>query len=59
MAMTQGARVEPRSKTAAPGSIPASRIDFGRAAGWLAAAILLIMPLIANDFFLIESSAPR
>jgi branched-chain amino acid transport system permease protein len=54
MAMTQGARVEPRSKTAAPGSTPASRTDFGVAAAWLVAAILLIMPLIASDFFLIE-----
>ena len=45
----------PPDKLAAATPISAfARTEFGNPAGWIVAVILLIMPLLANDFFLFE-----
>ena len=55
MAATQGVRAAARPRRARPEreSAPVRR-DYGHPAFWIVAAILIIMPLIANGFFLIE-----
>src|SRR3569833_2211654 len=55
MSVTHAARIQVRSPAATP-QRPAARTwpDVNNPAAWIVAAILLIMPLIANGFFLIE-----
>jgi branched-chain amino acid transport system permease protein len=54
MAMTQDARL-PADKLAAATPISGfARTEFSNPAGWAIAIILIIMPLLANGFFLIE-----
>src|ERR1700693_5106180 len=53
MAITQDARVQPEPAAATPLS-GLARTEFGQPAAWIVAFLLIIMPLIANGFFLIE-----
>jgi branched-chain amino acid transport system permease protein len=53
MSITQDVRLQREPAAAAPLS-GLARGDFGHPAAWVVAFILLIMPLIANGFFLIE-----
>jgi branched-chain amino acid transport system permease protein len=53
MSITQDARLQAEPAAAAPLS-GLDRADFGNPAAWVLALVLVIMPLIANGFFLIE-----
>ena len=53
MSITQDARLQPEPAAARPLS-GLARTEFGQPAVWVVAFLLVIMPLIANDFFLIE-----
>src|SRR6266511_1333564 len=53
MSLVQGAHQETSQAAGARAALLAWP-EFNKPAVWLVAAILLIMPLIANDFFLIE-----
>ena len=54
MSITQDARLQPDNLAAATPMTGLARADFGNPAAWLIALVLIIMPLIANGFFLIE-----
>ena len=54
MSITQDARLQPDNLTAEAPATGFTRTDFGNPAAWAVAVILIIMPLIANGFFLIE-----
>ena len=54
MSITQDARLQPDNLAAATPLSGLARADFGHPAAWVVAFILIIMPLIANGFFLIE-----
>jgi len=54
MSITQDARLQPEPATAAAPSSGFARSELGHPAAWIVAFLLLIMPLIANGFFLIE-----
>jgi len=54
MAMTQDARLQSDNLAAATPMTGLARADFGNPAAWAVAIILIVMPLIANGFFLIE-----
>jgi branched-chain amino acid transport system permease protein len=53
MSITQDARLQPEPAAAVPLNGLAGA-DFGNPAAWAVALLLVIMPLIANGFFLIE-----
>ena len=53
MSITQDARLQPEPAAAMPLN-GLARADFGNPAAWAVALLLVIMPLIANGFFLIE-----
>jgi branched-chain amino acid transport system permease protein len=53
MSITQDARLQPEPAAAVPLNGVAGA-DFGNPAAWAVALLLVIMPLIANGFFLIE-----
>ena len=52
MSITQDARLQPEPAATTPLSGPA-RTEFGQPAVWIVGLLLIIMPLIANGFFLI------
>ena len=55
MSITQDARLQPDNAVAAATPLPGlARPDFGNPAAWVVGFILLVMPLLANGFFLIE-----
>jgi len=54
MSITQGAPLQPDNLAAASPMTGFARADFGNPAAWVVGFILIIMPLIANGFFLIE-----
>src|SRR5271167_2660071 len=56
MSLIQGAQVQARPPAAATAQRPRSAAwsEFDQPATWIVAAILLVMPLLANGFFLIE-----
>jgi len=55
MSLIQDAQLQAKPQAApAQRSTPAIWTEFDNPAAWAIAAILLIMPLIANDFFLVE-----
>src|SRR5689334_12075692 len=56
MSATHGvhAPVQPAAIAAQPTRAPASPADFSHPAAWLVAVLLVIMPLLASNFFLIE-----
>src|SRR3979490_1278515 len=54
MSITQGAPLQPDNLAAASPMTGLARADFGNPAAWVVGFILIIMPLIANGFFLIE-----
>ena len=54
MSITQDARLQPDQVAAAPPMTGLARADFGNPAAWAVAFLLIVMPLIANGFFLIE-----
>jgi branched-chain amino acid transport system permease protein len=54
MSITQDARLQPDNLAAATPLSGFAQTDFGNPAAWVVAFILIVMPLIANGFFLIE-----
>src|SRR4029077_3922678 len=54
MSITQDARLQPANLTAATPLTGLAHTDFGNPAAWVLAFILIVMPLLANGFFLIE-----
>ena len=54
MSITQEARLQPGKMAAVAPMTGLARADFGNPAAWAVALLLVIMPLIANGFFLIE-----
>jgi branched-chain amino acid transport system permease protein len=54
VSVTQDARLPPGNLAAATPMAAFARADFGHPAAWAVAIILIIMPLIANGFFLVE-----
>jgi branched-chain amino acid transport system permease protein len=55
MSITQDARLQPENAvTAATPPTGLARPDFGNPAVWVVGFILIVMPLLANGFFLIE-----
>ena len=54
MSITQDARLQPGNPAAATPINGLARADFANPAAWAVGFILLVMPLIANGFFLIE-----
>ena len=55
MSATQGVRAPAKAPRVRPkAESPALRGEYAHPAFWIVAALLLIMPLIANGFFLIE-----
>ena len=54
MAMMQDARLPPDRLATAPPVTGLGLLEIGNPAGWILACLLIIMPLIANGFFLIE-----
>jgi branched-chain amino acid transport system permease protein len=54
MSITQDARLQPDQVAAAAPMTGLARADFGNPAAWAVAFLLMVMPLIANGFFLIE-----
>ncbi len=54
MSITQDARLQPKPATAAAPLNGFVRSELGHPAAWVVAFLLLIMPLVANGFFLIE-----
>jgi branched-chain amino acid transport system permease protein len=54
MSITQDAQLQPDNLAVVAPATGFTRTDFGNPAIWAVAVILIIMPLIANGFFLIE-----
>ncbi len=54
MSITQDARLQPDGLAPAAPQPDLDRADFGNPAVWVLVFVLLIMPLIANGFFLVE-----
>ena len=54
MSIVQDARLQADDLAAAPPQTDLARADFSNPAVWVLALVLLIMPLIANGFFLVE-----
>jgi branched-chain amino acid transport system permease protein len=54
MSITQDTRLQPAPAAAASPLSGLARSELGHPAAWVVAFLLVIMPLIANDFFLIE-----
>jgi branched-chain amino acid transport system permease protein len=54
MSITQDARLQPDNLAAATPLTGLAQTDFGNPAAWVLAFILIVMPLLANGFFLIE-----
>ena len=54
MAMTQDARLQSDNLAAATPMTGLARGDFGNPAAWVVGFILIVMPFIANGFFLVE-----
>jgi branched-chain amino acid transport system permease protein len=54
MSITQDARLQPDALAPAAPQPDLDRADFGNPAVWVLVFVLLIMPLIANGFFLVE-----
>src|SRR5450755_2481700 len=54
MSITQDARLQSENLPAAAPLAGLARPDFGHPAAWVVAFLLIVMPLIANGFFLIE-----
>jgi branched-chain amino acid transport system permease protein len=55
MSITQDARLQPDNAVTAATPLPGlARPDFGNPAAWVVGFILIVMPLLANGFFLIE-----
>jgi branched-chain amino acid transport system permease protein len=54
MSITQDARLQPDKLATAPPMTGLAGADLGHPAAWAIALVLIVMPLIANGFFLIE-----
>ena len=54
MSITQDARLQPDNAVTATPLPGLARPDFGNPAAWVVGFILIVMPLLANGFFLIE-----
>jgi branched-chain amino acid transport system permease protein len=54
MSITQDARLQPDNAAAAAPMTGFARADFGNPLAWLVGFLLIVMPLLANGFFLIE-----
>ena len=54
MSITQDSRLQPDKLSAAPPITGLGGADLGHPAAWAVAFVLIVMPLIANGFFLIE-----
>jgi len=54
VSVTQDARLPPGNLAATTPMTAFARADYGHPAAWAVAVILIIMPLIANGFFLVE-----
>jgi len=54
MSITQDARLQPDNVAAATPLTGLAQTDFGNPAAWVVALVLIVMPLLANGFFLIE-----
>jgi branched-chain amino acid transport system permease protein len=54
MSITQDSRLQPDKLATAPPMTGLAGADFGHPAAWVVALVLIVMPLVANGFFLIE-----